>query len=96
MLTARELIDNDEPLLIFNADTYCPTKLAQSLATMGSPVRRRAGRVSRRGRQMELCPRGRAGPRARNGREAAHFRRGPRPGCITSAAAAISSATPTR
>ena len=31
VLAARELIDNDEPLLIFNADTYCPTTLGQAL-----------------------------------------------------------------
>lgn len=32
VLLAREHINNDEPLLIFNADTYCPTTLATALA----------------------------------------------------------------
>lgn len=31
VLLARDHIDNDEPLLIFNADTYCPTTLATAL-----------------------------------------------------------------
>lgn len=31
VLTARHLIDNDEPLLIFNADTYCRTTLDRAL-----------------------------------------------------------------
>lgn len=38
VLTARRLIDNDDPLLIFNADTYCPTTLDQSLRDFGAPV----------------------------------------------------------
>ena len=31
VLMAREYIDNDEPLLIYNADTYCPTTLDAAL-----------------------------------------------------------------
>jgi len=38
VLTARRLIDNDDPLLIFNADTYCPTTLATALTKMGPQV----------------------------------------------------------
>jgi dTDP-glucose pyrophosphorylase len=41
VLIARELIDNDEPLLIFNADTYCPTtvgKAFESYATVPDGV----------------------------------------------------------
>lgn len=38
VLTAREHIDRDEPLLIFNADTYCPTTISQSLAGWGSGI----------------------------------------------------------
>jgi dTDP-glucose pyrophosphorylase len=38
VLVARELIDNDEPLLIFNADTYCPTTLVQALEAFGPSV----------------------------------------------------------
>jgi len=36
VLVARELIDNDQPLLIYNADTYCPTNLATLLAGAGA------------------------------------------------------------
>lgn len=32
VLKAGELVDNDEPLLIFNADTYCPTTLGDMLS----------------------------------------------------------------
>lgn len=35
VLTAREWIALDEPLLIFNADTYCPTTLGGALARLG-------------------------------------------------------------
>jgi dTDP-glucose pyrophosphorylase len=38
VLMARELIENDEPLLIFNADTYCPTTLARTLEAFGPTV----------------------------------------------------------
>lgn len=38
VLVARKLIDNDEPLLIFNADTYCPTTLARALETLPPSV----------------------------------------------------------
>jgi dTDP-glucose pyrophosphorylase len=38
VLTAAELIDNGEPLLIFNADTYCPTTLAETLGALGPTV----------------------------------------------------------
>lgn len=35
VLTVRELIDGDEPLLIYNADTYCRTTLGQALEALG-------------------------------------------------------------
>jgi NDP-sugar pyrophosphorylase family protein len=35
VLVCHELIDTDQPLLIFNADTYCPTTLASALANLG-------------------------------------------------------------
>ncbi|HTU24670.1 MAG TPA: glycosyltransferase family 2 protein [Pirellulales bacterium] len=35
VLTARQWIDNDEPLLIFNADTYCPTTVAAAARRFG-------------------------------------------------------------
>lgn len=38
VLAARELIDNDEPLLIFNADTYCRTTLGQALESLPPQV----------------------------------------------------------
>jgi dTDP-glucose pyrophosphorylase len=38
VLMAREWIENDEPLLIFNADTYCPTTLAAALKAFGPNV----------------------------------------------------------
>jgi dTDP-glucose pyrophosphorylase len=38
VLVARELIDNDDALLIFNADTYCPTTLGRALESFGSRV----------------------------------------------------------
>jgi len=38
VLTARDFVDSDEPLLIFNADTYCPTNLGQALEVMGPTV----------------------------------------------------------
>jgi NDP-sugar pyrophosphorylase family protein len=38
VLAARELIDSDEPLLIFNADTYCRTSLAVALAALPGEV----------------------------------------------------------
>jgi dTDP-glucose pyrophosphorylase len=38
VLMAREWIDADEPLLIFNADTYCPTTLPQALESFGPRV----------------------------------------------------------
>jgi NDP-sugar pyrophosphorylase family protein len=38
VLKAREWIDSDEPLLIFNADTYCPTSIAAALEAWGPRV----------------------------------------------------------
>lgn len=38
VLTAGELINNDEPLLIFNADTYCRTTLGQALESLSPRV----------------------------------------------------------
>jgi NDP-sugar pyrophosphorylase family protein len=38
VLLARESIDNDEPLLIFNADTYCPTTLTAALDRYDPPA----------------------------------------------------------
>jgi dTDP-glucose pyrophosphorylase len=38
VLAARELIDADEPLLIFNADTYCRTTLAGALESLPPQV----------------------------------------------------------
>jgi NDP-sugar pyrophosphorylase family protein len=35
VLEARQWIDNDEPLLIFNADTYCPTTVADAARRFG-------------------------------------------------------------
>lgn len=35
VLVARELINGDEPLAIYNADTYCPTTLGQALDRLG-------------------------------------------------------------
>ncbi len=35
VLTARQWIDTDEPLLIFNADTYCPTTIASAVRRFG-------------------------------------------------------------
>ncbi|MGD9722096.1 MAG: glycosyltransferase family 2 protein [Pirellulales bacterium] len=37
VLMARHAINNDEPLLIFNADTYCPTTLGDALARYATP-----------------------------------------------------------
>jgi dTDP-glucose pyrophosphorylase len=33
VLVARDAVDNDEPLLIFNADTYCPTTIGRAVTT---------------------------------------------------------------
>ncbi len=38
VLAARELIDSDEPLLIFNADTCCRTTLGQALESLPPQV----------------------------------------------------------
>jgi dTDP-glucose pyrophosphorylase len=38
VLMARELIDNDEPLLIFNADTHCPTTIGEALKSFGPGI----------------------------------------------------------
>ncbi len=38
VLVAREQIDNDEPLLIFNADTYCPTTIGKALDALDVPA----------------------------------------------------------
>lgn len=37
-LEARELIDTDEPLLIYNADTFCRTSLERTLPEMNGSV----------------------------------------------------------
>jgi NDP-sugar pyrophosphorylase family protein len=39
VLEARRYIDDDEPLLIYNADTYCQTNLAEMLPTMPPSVK---------------------------------------------------------
>ena len=36
VLKSRELIDNDEPLVIFNADTYCATTLRRAIGQLGT------------------------------------------------------------
>ena len=36
VLVAREAIDNDDPLLIFNADTYCPTTIGTAITSFAS------------------------------------------------------------
>ena len=38
VLEARALIDTDEPLIIYNADTYCRTRLAQRLPALAPEV----------------------------------------------------------
>lgn len=38
VLTAKSLIDTAEPVLIFNADTYCVTDLAETLPTFSATV----------------------------------------------------------
>jgi dTDP-glucose pyrophosphorylase len=38
VLEARKLIDNDEPLVIYNADTFCKTRLEQRLRTLPADV----------------------------------------------------------
>ena len=38
VLEARPYIDNDEPVLIYNADTYCRTGLSQMLPTLPASV----------------------------------------------------------
>lgn len=38
VLKARDWIDNDEPLLIYNADTYCRTSLAKRLPELPAQV----------------------------------------------------------
>lgn len=38
VLLAREHIDNDDPLIIYNADTYCRTRLAETLPTLPRTV----------------------------------------------------------
>ncbi len=38
VLMARQWIDNDEPLLIYNADTYCRTQLAERLPALPAEV----------------------------------------------------------
>jgi dTDP-glucose pyrophosphorylase len=38
VLMAREWIDSDEPLLVFNADTYCHTTLPHALEKLGPRV----------------------------------------------------------
>ena len=35
VLLARELINNDQPLLIYNADTYCPTTIGRMISDQG-------------------------------------------------------------
>ncbi len=38
VLAARELIDTDAELLIFNADTYCPTTFREALASFSTKI----------------------------------------------------------
>jgi NDP-sugar pyrophosphorylase family protein len=38
VLAARELIDSDDELLIFNADTYCPTTFRDALGTYPTKI----------------------------------------------------------
>lgn len=38
VLVAREYIDNDKPLLIYNADTFCRSRLDERLATLPATV----------------------------------------------------------
>jgi dTDP-glucose pyrophosphorylase len=38
VLLARELIDNEQPLIIFNADTWCRTSLDRTLANLNPDV----------------------------------------------------------
>jgi NDP-sugar pyrophosphorylase family protein len=86
VLTARKLIDNDEPLLIFNADTYCPTTLAATLDRLGPGVDgvldvfQAAGdkwsfaRADEQGRVLETAEKRRISPWATTGLY--YFRRG--------------------
>lgn len=86
VLVARSAIDNDDPLLIFNADTYCPTTLADALATFGPKVdgvldvfsatgdRWSFARVDDRNRVLETAEKRRISPWASTGLY--YFRRG--------------------
>jgi dTDP-glucose pyrophosphorylase len=86
VLMARELVDNDDPLLIFNADTYCPTTLECYLEACGPSVDgvldvfRAAGdkwsfaRVDERGRVLETAEKRRISQWASTGLY--YFRRG--------------------
>lgn len=58
LLIARELIDNDQPLLIYNADTYCPTNLA-TLLGRNSTRPMESWTCFRPKGQVEFRPRGR-------------------------------------
>lgn len=86
VLCARELIDSDEPLLIFNADTYCRTGLDESLPGLERSVDGILGvfeapgekwsfaRVDARGRVVETAEKRRISPWASTGLY--HFTRG--------------------
>jgi dTDP-glucose pyrophosphorylase len=86
VLTARQLIDNDQPLLIFNADTYCPTTLDAALARFGPRVdgvldvfqaegdKWSFARADVQGRVLETAEKRRIGPWATTGLY--YFRRG--------------------
>lgn len=86
VLTARRWIDNDDPLLIFNADTYCPTTLDQALRSFGPEVdgvldvfcaagdKWSFARADDRGRVLETAEKRRISPWATTGLY--YFRRG--------------------
>lgn len=86
VLCARELIADDAPLLIFNADTYCRTGLDETLAKLDPSVDGILGvfeapgekwsfaRVDGRGRVVETAEKRRISPWASTGLY--HFTRG--------------------
>jgi dTDP-glucose pyrophosphorylase len=86
VLVAREALASDEPLLIFNADTYCPTTLGKALAGFGPSVdgaldvfsaageRWSFARLDERGRVVETAEKRRISPWASTGLY--YFRRG--------------------
>jgi dTDP-glucose pyrophosphorylase len=86
VLKAREWIDNDDPLLIFNADTYCPTTIGESLKRWGPEVdgaldvfegegdKWSFARIDEQGRVQETAEKKRISPWASTGLY--YFRRG--------------------